>query len=178
MSWRDKVHAMRDGTNSETVPAPVPPKLPKPGFVGSVSALPLQMPEKKEAANDSTPAQALNPKPGAAPDLWCRPHSSAMNTGEIDLFTARLARCTDKGLSITDGDELADKLVLRDRELDDRRVCLECSHFAGLGAGSWRCGNWQLAGVAIRARDAQLSSDFVNLLQRCDGFKAHLASTP
>lgn len=178
MSWRDKVQAMREGTNSEIVPASVPPKLPKPGFVSSVSRVPLHISEKKEASNDSPAAQALNPEPDADPDRWCWPHSSAMNTGEIDLFTARLARFTDKGLSITDGDELADKLVFRDRELDDRRVCLECSHFAGHGSGSWRCGNWQTAGVAVRARDAQLSTDLVMQLQRCDGFKAHLVSTP
>lgn len=46
MSWRDKVQAMREGANSEIVPTPVPPKLPKPGFVGSVSTLPLQISEK------------------------------------------------------------------------------------------------------------------------------------
>jgi hypothetical protein len=103
-------------------------------------------------------------------DRWCWPHSTAMNTAEIDTFTARLARFTDKGLSLDDGEKLADKLVARDRESDDRRLCLECLHLAGHGAGSWRCGAWQAAGVAIRARDAQLPTDFVNLLQRCDGF--------
>ena len=33
-----------------------------------------------------------------------------------------------------------------------------------------RCGNWQAAGIAIRARDAVLPADLVRLLQRCDGF--------
>jgi hypothetical protein len=79
-----------------------------------------------------------------------------------------LSRFTDKGLSIADGEGLADKLVRRDREQDDRHSCFECTHLAG--AGGWRCGNWQRAGVAIRARDAQLPIDLVNLLQRCDGF--------
>lgn len=112
------------------------------------------------------------------PDRWCWPHSSAMNGAEIDTFAVRLHKFTDKGLARADGELLADKLVLRDREQDDRRVCLECNHFAGHGAGSWRCGNWQAAGVAIRSRDAQLPADLVVQLQRCNGFTAHLTSTP
>ena len=111
-------------------------------------------------------------------DRWCWPHSSAMNGTEIDTFAVRLHKFTDKGLARNDGEALADKLVLRDRDQDDRRVCLECKHFAGHGAGSWRCGNWQAAGVALRSRDAQLPADLVVQLQRCDGFAAHLKSTP
>jgi hypothetical protein len=104
------------------------------------------------------------------PDRWCWPHSSAMNGAEIDTFAARLHKFTDKGLARNDGEVLTDRLVLRDRDQDDRRVCLECKHFAGHGAGSWRCGNWQGAGIAIRPRDTQLPADLVLQLQRCDGF--------
>ncbi len=92
-----------------------------------------------------------------------------MNTVEIDTFTARLARFTDKGLDLTTAETLADKLVIRDRETDDRRLCLECLHLHR--AGGWRCGNWLRAGVAMRAKDAQLPGDLVMQLQRCDGFK-------
>ena len=102
------------------------------------------------------------------PDCGCWPNSAVMNGREIDTFTARVARFTGKGLTIAGGEGLADKLVLRDREQGDWHSCFECTHLSG--AGGWRCGNWQRAGVAIRARDAQLPTDFVNLLQRCDGF--------
>lgn len=112
------------------------------------------------------------------PDRWCWPNSAAMNSAEIDPFAARLHKFTDKGLPRNDGEALADRLVVRDRDQDDRRVCLECAHFAGHGAGSWRCGNWQAAGVAIRSRDAQLPADLVVQLQRCNGFTAHHTSTP
>lgn len=112
----------------------------------------------------------LSPAEIEDPDRWCWPHSTAMNGAEIDTFMARLHRFTDKGMSRIDGEALADKLVVRDRESDDRQVCLECGHFAGLSAGSWRCGNWEVAGVALSARDAQVATEFVNLLQRCDGF--------
>ncbi|MEO7128813.1 MAG: hypothetical protein ABI040_08125 [Rhodoferax sp.] len=117
---------------------------------------------KRDAVNDA-------PAPMIDPDRLCWPHSDAMNTGEIDTFTARLARFTDRGFSLLEVETLADKLLIRDRELDDRRLCLECLHLSR-GSG-WRCGNWQRAGVAIRARDARLPIDFVTLLQRCDGFK-------
>ena len=103
---------------------------------------------------------------------WCWPHSTAMTGSEIDLFAARLARFTDKGMSQSDAEALADKLVTRDRDSDDRRLCLECTHLGGFGRTSWRCGAWQAAGIAIRARDAGLPSDLVRLLQRCDGFNS------
>ena len=103
-------------------------------------------------------------------DRWAWPASTAMTGREIDTFTARLHRFNDKGLTRTDGEALADKLVRRDREQDDRRVCLECQHFAGHGAKSWRCGNWIRAGVATQQRDAALPANLVNQLQRCNGF--------
>lgn len=114
---------------------------------------------------------ANDPAPDA--DRWCWPHSTAMTGAEIDTFTVRLARFTDKGLSLIDGEALADKLVIRDRESDDRAACLECRHLAG-HAGSWRCANWQAAALATQARDAQLPGDLVRTLQRCGGFLTHL----
>ena len=112
------------------------------------------------AANDSQPD----------PDRWCWPNSTAMTGREINTFTARLSRFTGRGLDVAHAEALADKLVNRDREKDDRHACPECQHLQGYGAASWRCGNWQAAGVASRTRDAQLPGDLVHLLQRCDGF--------
>ena len=111
-------------------------------------------------------------------DRWCWPNSSAMNSAEIDTFAARLARFTDKGLSLEDAEVLADKLVMRDRDLDVRRFCMESRHLSGFGHGNWRCGNWKAARVAIHSRDAHLAADLVVQLQRCDGFTAHLKPTP
>ena len=108
--------------------------------------------------------------PTSDAERWCWPHSSAMNSREIDTFTDRLARFTDKGLDLDAGERWADKLVTRDRETDDRWLCLECVHLAG-HAGSWGCRAWQRAEVAVKARDAGLDCDVVQLLQRCDGFK-------
>lgn len=111
-----------------------------------------------EAANEPTPD----------PDRWCWPASAAMNGAEIDTFTARVVRFTDKGVSLVDAERLSDKLAMRDREDDDRRLCLECVHLRC--AGRWRCGNWVQSGVAIRPQDTQLPGELVLRLQRCDGF--------
>ncbi|MBK8357928.1 MAG: hypothetical protein IPL15_02555 [Comamonadaceae bacterium] len=93
-----------------------------------------------------------------------------MNTRELDIYAVRLERFTGKGLIELDAETLADKLVIRDREKGDRRLCLECVYLTGYGASSWRCSNWQRSGIAIRARDNQLPVDLVLQLQRCDGF--------
>lgn len=110
------------------------------------------------------------------PDRWCYPNSTAMTGSEIDIFTARLSRFSTKGVIQNDAELMADKLVQRDRDSDDRRLCLECTHLGGYGPTSWRCGNWQAAGIAIRASDSQLPRGLVQRLQRCDGFKNQ--STP
>lgn len=115
---------------------------------------------KRTAANDTITTSS------ADPDRWHWPHSTAMNSGEIDTYTMQLARFTDKGMSLEDAERLADKLVIRDREGDDRRLCLECTHLQGFGC--WRCSNWLVANVA---RD-ELGPDLVWMLQRCAGFKA------
>jgi hypothetical protein len=47
-----------------------------------------------------------------------------MNTAEIDTFTARVHRFTAKGLLPADAEQMADRLLIRDREQDSRRVCL------------------------------------------------------
>ena len=108
------------------------------------------------------------------PDQWCWPHTVAMNTREIDTFTARLTLFTDKGLGLDDAEEQADKLVRRDREKNDRHLCLECTNLTGQSGAAWRCKDWRRAGIALKAGDAQLSPALLLQLQRCEGFKAHV----
>ena len=103
------------------------------------------------------------------PDRWCWPNSTAITGREIETFMVRLIRFSSKGQDLDGAERLANRLVIRDREADGRRVCLECKHLSGSRSGSWRCGNWQSAGIAIRARDNQLPRDLVFELQRCDG---------
>ncbi|CAN7497668.1 hypothetical protein LJR074_003440 [Acidovorax sp. LjRoot74] len=90
---------------------------------------------------------------------------------EIDTFTARLARFTDKGLPLDDAEALADTLVKRDRDDDHRRLCLECAHLQGVGR--WSCGNWKQAAVCTRPADTGLAHVLVVTPQHCPGFKGH-----
>ena len=122
-------------------------------------------------ALDASIVTARTP-PGLNPDAFCWPHSTAMNGTEIELFTERINRFTDKGLTESESKALTDKLLSRDRDDDDRRFCLECKHLSGHDQKSWRCGKWQAAGIAINSRDAQLPADLVVQLQRCEGFTA------
>lgn len=97
-------------------------------------------------------------------DRWRVPHPVAWDSKEIDTFTARLERFTDKGVTHDEAERLADGLVNRDREGDDRRLCLECVHLQG--RGRWRCANAAQADVAPEA----LAPALVLMLQRCNGF--------
>ena len=87
-----------------------------------------------------------------------------MTGSEIDTLTARLHHFTRRGLAVVDAETLADKLVRRDREADDRRLCLECGNLSW-GSG-WRCNQWQRAGLGA----SSVPADLVRQLQRCDGF--------
>lgn len=133
------------------------------GFVGFV-AHPQWHIQKFDGAVALPEIPAAN-APTIDHDRCCWPNSDAMRGQEIDNLTARLARFTDKGASLDDAERLADKLVIRDREGDDRRLCLECSHLQGVGR--WRCGNWQAADVTRMG----LARDLVLMLQRCAGFR-------
>lgn len=104
-------------------------------------------------------------------DLGTWPHTMAMNTKEVDTFISRVEHFAIKGVSYEAAERLADKLVIRDREGDDRRLCLECAHLQG--AGRWRCVNWKQAEVA----QVGLSRDLVVMLQRCPGYGGVNVST-
>jgi len=152
MTWLARLKKQKTTSTSPTKPT----ELGFVGFVGTPSGHIQKIESVIPAANDSAPD----------PDRFCYPYSTAMNAAEIDTFTVRLARFTDWGVILEDAERIADQLVIRDREQDERVVCLECSHLYRSG----RCSNWQRAGVAIRARDAVIPVELVRQLQRCDGF--------
>ena len=155
MSWLNRLK------KNAATPYTSPTKPTEPGFVGFVgnpAALSQNSAGEIDAANDAAPPPD--------PDRHCWPHTTAMNTGEIDTFTRRLSRFTDRGMGLDEAERLADKLVMRDRHADDRRLCLECSHLAG--TGRWSCGNAAKADVSAQG----LARELVTMPQRCDGFTA------
>lgn len=51
---------------------------------------------------------------------------------DLDRFHSRRETFIREGLSEEEAYELADQMFIRDREgWDDRRVCFECTHYAG-----------------------------------------------
>lgn len=100
--------------------------------------------------------------PPPDPDRWCWPHSEAMNGAELEQFAKRAQQFTRRGIPAEAAEAMADRLVIRDREHDDRRTCLECTTYR-----PGRCGNHRRAG--LQAPD--LGRDLATLLQRCPGFQ-------
>lgn len=160
MNWLARLKNQK-GTDAHATKPTKPPEqagwVSSVGFVAYPPAPFRQIEGREAAANDDT-------NPASDHDRSCWPHSVAWNSKEIDTFTAMLGRFIDKGASYDNAERLADRQVFRDREADDRRLCLECLHLQGVGR--WRCANWELADVAKEA----LAPAFVLMLQRCSGF--------
>jgi len=125
-----------------------------------------------QAANDPTSsvsamaAAANDPTEPLDPDRWCWPYSEAMTGREIEVFTERATAFNRRGMPSVEAEALAYKLVNRDRDGDDRRLCLECANLSRAG-GAMRCSEWQLAGMGA----AGIPAGLVMQLQRCDGFR-------
>ena len=86
----------------------------------------------------------------------------ARREADIAQFTARRDRLVRWGRSITEAEELAERLARRDREHDDRVNCTDCRHYR-----PGRCENHGRAG--LQAPD--VGRDLASLLQRCPGFQ-------
>ena len=90
-----------------------------------------------------------------------RCHAPCWDDAEIAAFTARTERFALLGRA--DADDLAERLTLRDRDGDDRRLCLECTWLGDTG----RClaaATGRIPGADRRLEPAQ------TLLQRCVAF--------
>lgn len=110
----------------------------------------------------------LAPAPAADPDRLCWPHSGGMNGAELEHFAKRTQEFTRRGISTEAAEAMADRLVIRDREQDDRRTCLGCATFR-----PGRCGNYRRAG--LQAPD--VGRDLGAMLQRCPGFQPFKVTT-
>lgn len=69
---------------------------------------------------------------------------------EIAIFTKRTQLFQRRGMSVKDAEQVSERLLVRDRDRDDRRLCIECRHCNGK-----RC---------------QMGSAMLNILQRCPRF--------
>lgn len=113
------------------------------------------------AAND-TPATRTHPH-RLTPTDADRCHSPCWDDTEISTFTTRVMMFVRRGIGTTDADDLAERLVLRDRDLDDRRMCLECLHLMT----SRRCAAAALGKLPDADRRLE---PLPTILQRCEAF--------
>lgn len=114
-----------------------------------------------EAEERPTPAPRHSSSRWMTPEQGDDCHAGGWDDVEIDTFQRREARFIRMGRA--DAEHLAERLTLRDREGDDRRLCLECTWLSDTG----RClaaATGRLAGVDRRLEPIQ------TLLQRCDAF--------
>jgi len=89
-------------------------------------------------------------------------HAGGWADAEINAYLAREARFTRLGRAAA-AEHLAERLTLRDRQRDDRRLCLECAALADSG----RC----LVAARGRLPGASRGLEPVpTILQRCEGF--------
>lgn len=147
MSWLERLKKAELDMDSSrrAVPESVKHEPPKPAAMAAIHELTTAKPN---------------------PDLWSWPHSQAMTGKEISMFANRANLFNRRGMGAVNAERLASKLTDRDRQEDDRRLCLECAHMAGQ-PGAWRCNQWQRAGMGVTGIPAGL----VLVLQRCNGFK-------
>ena len=158
MSWLERLKNLESSG--------VHPREPRePGFLGLQGCL-LGGVQKLDdtqapAANDTDKAMTVA---SLNPDRHCWPHSAAMSTMEIDRFLSRVALFTNKGLKAGEAETMADELMFRDRDGDDRGLCLECSNLEGVAR--WKCGASERAEAG-----RNLPRELVLMLQRCTELK-------
>ena len=132
-------------------------------------SLPVGEYQNSDGAVAHSPPPLRN-EPTTDPDHCAWPHSGTPNGEKFDTHMSRQALFQQRGISTQDAERLADKLVARDRDGDDRRLCLECRHLRG--DGPYRCGNARAAGL-----QPDLPREWVSVLQRCHGFNQCMTST-
>jgi hypothetical protein len=96
-----------------------------------------------------------------------RCHAIAWDEGETGRFVARVSLFLRRGVGAEDADDLAERLVLRDRDGDDRRACVECRNLAGHVSTGLRCKAARAAAVA-----PDLPVALVMQQQRCPAFQS------
>lgn len=86
----------------------------------------------------------------------------AWTDADISAFLERRARLLRWGWAEPEAEKLAERLLRRDREHGDERVCcVDCAHYR-----TGRCGNHRVAGL----NSPELGRDLAATLQRCPAF--------
>ena len=126
-------------------------------FVAKIAVAPIEINEKNAARAKSSPSSEDHRWP-------------EIDSSELDLFVRRKTEFVARGVDEAQSEELADQLMVRDQDMDDRRMCYECNHLKGFAR--LRCNNWKAAGISMTSDGAFVGTDFGTLLKRCNGFSS------
>jgi len=124
--------------------------------------------KKLESAPNKVPTKPT--KPAFAGFVGAVQSAFQESAANDETFKARLGLFTCWGVSLEEGQALAQTLAQRDVEQDERKLCLECACLSDNG-GHWHCSQWQRIGLI---RNTSLPDEWVRLLQRCAGFQERL----
>lgn len=106
--------------------------------------------------------QSANPLMSFAQSESC--HRGGWDDAEISAFTARTVRLQKLGVGNSMAEHLAERLTLRDREHDDRRMCCECANLSDRG----RC---VAASIGRICRADSRLEPVPFILQRCECYE-------
>ena len=124
--------------------------------------------ERSRASTTTAASASTGEDTGSAPpvvdaDRCCWPRSDAMNYVELETFAMRMGQFIRRGIEGDDASALADQLVKRDRDGDDRRLCLECSWLGDMGRCIAAASGW------LPDADRRLEP-VITILQWCPAF--------
>lgn len=124
------------------------------------------------AANDPSPGTTAplvrrSANPHMTPEQGDECHGCGWDAAEIEAFVGRAAKFAQIGR--TDPEHLAERLTLRDRQADDRRMCVECRELESTG----RCAAARRGEIV--GADRRLDP-VPNILMRCPAFKGAVSA--
>ena len=170
MSWLNRLRTLESFATPD--PAAGPSQLPEvatvtthspeaePYSVVSVATLP-GLSGISEAPVIADEPQWLEPAdiPAADED----PVHTGMTNREMEAFEWRVDRLTRRGFALKDAEALAVQFKDRDRDGDDRRMCIECDHLPGRSCNV--AGTPKMPGTSRGMQPVRL------VLWRCDAFQ-------
>ena len=128
------------------------PELPAPPLGGGKNG--------KDRRDGWADSPRVSGNPFMTPEQGDDCHAGGWTAAEIDAFVIRRDRFTAAGRS--DADHLAERLTLRDRQGDERRLCLECAALRPRGCAAAQRGEVPGAGPQF--------VPMLDVLQRCPAF--------
>ena len=127
----------------------------------SVTPAALSANDDVEPISSSAPVRRSG-NPYLTPEQGDECHEGCWDDAEIEIFIARSTRFRAMGRA--DAEHLAERLTLRDRQVDDRRLCVECRELEASG----RCAAARRGALAAADRRLEPSQ---NILMRCPVFR-------